>query len=164
MINDPTTKVRVTVTEMARMCGLSRARFYQLLAEGVFPAPSRNQATGRPFYDTEQQNACLQVKRTNQGVNGKPIIFYGLRAVRIPNSPAKRKPLPISRSLTRKRNPDPLLEELRHGLKQLGVDGLDDLKIRTALAHEFPDGHSDIATSDVLRSVFVFLQQTKDAG
>ena len=45
----------VTVSEMARMVGLSRARFYQLLRVGVFQEPSRNQETKRPFYDRQQQ-------------------------------------------------------------------------------------------------------------
>ena len=36
--NEPT-KVAVSVAEMARMVGLSRARFYQLRRAGVFPTP-----------------------------------------------------------------------------------------------------------------------------
>ena len=31
-------KMAVSVTEMARMLGLSRARFYQLVRSGTFPA------------------------------------------------------------------------------------------------------------------------------
>ncbi len=54
MRNQELLKEIVTVTEMARMCRLSRARFYQLVGEGVFPAPSRNEQTGRPFFDREQ--------------------------------------------------------------------------------------------------------------
>ena len=45
------TKAIVTVSEMARMCGLSRARFYQLQKAGVFPAPVYQD--GRPLYPEE---------------------------------------------------------------------------------------------------------------
>jgi len=61
---------------MSRLCGLSRARFYQLLADGVFPAPKRNATTHRPYYDPDGQAACLKVKATNCGINGQPILFY----------------------------------------------------------------------------------------
>jgi predicted DNA-binding transcriptional regulator AlpA len=47
----------VTVSEMARMVGLSRARFYQLQKTGVFPAPSYQ--AGRPVYAAEMQEVCL---------------------------------------------------------------------------------------------------------
>ena len=49
------TKAIVTVSEMARMCGLSRARFYQLQKAGIFPPPERNAETDRPFYSEELQ-------------------------------------------------------------------------------------------------------------
>ena len=45
------TKAVVTVSEMARMVGLSRARFYQLVRAGVFPAPAYKK--GRPIYVEE---------------------------------------------------------------------------------------------------------------
>jgi hypothetical protein len=44
------TKAVVTVSEMARMVGLSRARFYQLQRAGVFPPPERDAETGRPCH------------------------------------------------------------------------------------------------------------------
>lgn len=156
-------KAIVTVTEMARMCGLSRARFYQLIGEGVFPAPSRNQATGRPFYDQDQQGECLQVRRTNLGINGKPVIFYGLRVAGTPftsSKPSRRSP----RRPAQDSNRDATIEELRHGLKQLGMDGMDNGQIRAALNQAYPDGYKDIPTSDLLASVFVTLQQPKEAS
>ncbi|MHC4093389.1 MAG: helix-turn-helix transcriptional regulator, partial [Planctomycetota bacterium] len=59
------TKQCVSVTEMSRMVGLSRARFYQLMNQGVFPTPARRGETNRPFYDREGQEQCLLVRRTN---------------------------------------------------------------------------------------------------
>ena len=43
------TKAIVTVSEMARMCGLSRARFYQLQKAGIFPSPVYDVSTRRPI-------------------------------------------------------------------------------------------------------------------
>jgi predicted DNA-binding transcriptional regulator AlpA len=114
------TKQIVSVTEMARMCGLSRARFYQLMNDGIFPSPSRNPETNRPFFDQEQQEQCLQVRRTNQGANGKAVMFYGFRAPG-PQQPAKRKRLPNSKSSRNTANRDPVVTDLRHGLTQLGI-------------------------------------------
>src|SRR5471030_1670642 len=70
------TKAVVTVSEMARMCGLSRARFYQLQHAGVFPSPLYDVSTRRPFYVEELQKVCLEVRRRNCGINGKPVLFY----------------------------------------------------------------------------------------
>ena len=73
---EPQTKAVVTVTEMARMVGLSRARFYQLQEEGVFPPPVYDVQTRRPHYTEEQQKVCLEVRRRNWGVNDRPVFFY----------------------------------------------------------------------------------------
>ena len=42
-------RAAVTVAEMARMVGLSRARFYQLQKAGVFPTPQMNPSTEAPI-------------------------------------------------------------------------------------------------------------------
>jgi hypothetical protein len=55
------TKAVVTVSEMARMVGLSRARFYQLVEAGVFPPPVYCVSTRRPMYVEELQTICLTV-------------------------------------------------------------------------------------------------------
>ena len=64
------TKAAVTVAEMGRMCGLSRARFYQLIG-ATFPMPVYDVATRRPFYDEEAQKVCLEVRRRNCGIDGR---------------------------------------------------------------------------------------------
>lgn len=148
----------VTVTEMARMCRLSRARFYQLINEGVFPAPSRNEQTGRPFFDRGQQEQCLAVRQTNKGANGKAVMFYGCR----PEAPLprpKRKQLPNSRSPKGQAQQDQVLTELRHGLAQLGVTNLTDADMRQALTAAYPDGHRDVESAELLRAVFGAIQR-----
>ena len=44
MAGDIVTKAAVSVTEMARMVGLSRARFYQLVKQGTFPPADQDAA------------------------------------------------------------------------------------------------------------------------
>ena len=73
------TKTVVTVAEMARLVCLSRARFYQLVAAGTFPQPLYDVTTRRPHYVEKQQEVCLEVRRRNCGVDGKPVLFYARR-------------------------------------------------------------------------------------
>jgi len=49
MADNIVTKTIVSVTEMARMVGLSRARFYQLVRRGTFPAADHDIVSNRPF-------------------------------------------------------------------------------------------------------------------
>ena len=157
MRNQEPLKQVVTVTEMSRMCGLSRARFYQLIKEDVFPTPSRNEQTGRPFFDREQQEQCLLVRRMNRGANGKAVIFYGCR-IEAPQPPPKRKQLPISRSSKRQSRHDPVLTELRHGLAQLGMTNVPEQQLRQALTQAYPDGHRNVESAELLRSIFGAIQ------
>src|SRR5258708_30251295 len=82
------TKVAGSVAELAQMCGLSRSRFYQLIGT-AFPQPERQPETGRPIYTEELQRVCLEVRRRNCGIDGKPVLFY---APRLSTTPAKPKP------------------------------------------------------------------------
>lgn len=148
----------VSVTEMSRMVRLSRARFYQLVSEGIFPAPSRNQKTGRPFFDRGQQEQCLLIRRINKGANGKAVIFYGCRLEPPLQPKRKRKQLPISRSPKARDRQEPVVTELRHGLCQLGVVNATDQDIRQALMEAYPDGHRDVESADLLRAVFGAIQ------
>jgi hypothetical protein len=69
------TKAVVSISEMARMVGLSRSRFHQLIGT-TFPWPLYAVSTKRPFYDEELQKLCLEVRRRNCGIDGKPVLFY----------------------------------------------------------------------------------------
>src|ERR1035438_2587529 len=89
------TKTVVTVSEMARMVGLSRSRFYQLIGT-AFPSPLMDKKK-RPFYSEELQAVCLEVRRRNCGIDGKPILFY---ARRIGTAPVKPKKAPRSEEHT----------------------------------------------------------------
>ena len=43
---------------------------------GVFPPPLYNIETKRPFFTEDMQEVCLEVRRRNCGINGKPVMFY----------------------------------------------------------------------------------------
>lgn len=84
----------VSITEMARMVGLSRARFYQLVRKGTFPAADQDPLTKRPCYFQEKQLQILEARRRNCGVDGQPILFYSRRRDlgSIKSKPKEEKP------------------------------------------------------------------------
>ena len=163
MDRDKAVKEIVTVAEMSRMCGLSRSRFYSLIREGIMPTPSRNPETKRPFYTREQQEQCLLVRRTNCGINGTPILFYaqGVNPQTTVTVPKKRMKRTTQRTgqPRRQAQPDPMIDELMHGLEQLGVTDASDAKIRTTLADAYPDGHRNVAPATLLMTVFRSLKR-----
>jgi len=110
-----TTKTVVSISEMARMLGLSRARFYQLIGT-TFPFPVYYIATHRPFYDEEGQRVCLDVRRRNCGIDGRPLMFYARRSVTTATT-AKRRTLKGPSS--KKSNDDGA--GLAEALKSLGL-------------------------------------------
>jgi DNA-binding transcriptional MerR regulator len=148
----------VTVAEMARMCGLSRSRFYMLAKDGIMPTPSRSPTTKRPFYSREQQEQCLLVRRTNCGLDGKAILFYANKWSREPVAPARRARSTATTRRTQARpqrtQVDPIIEELRGGLEQLGMANVPETKVRTALADEYPDGYANVAMPILLMTIF----------
>jgi hypothetical protein len=147
-------KAIVTVSEMARMVGLSRARFYQLQKAGVFPAPTYQ--AGRPVYTEDQQGVCLEVRRKNRGVNGQPVLFYARRR---PIAPSKRKrradPLPA-------RNRD--IAALLDGLNALGLTTATAAQVVEVTKQVFPQGTTGIDQAEVLRVVFLHLRRQNRGG
>ena len=136
------TKTAVSVAEMSRMVGLSRARFYQLIGT-AFPHPVYDVPTRRPFYDEEAQRTCLEVRRRNCGIDGKPIMFYCRHAPKA--TPKKRS--------THVQNLG-LIEEL----KGLGLV-TNSSQIEAAIKTLFPRGIEHVEKGEVIRSVFIQLQK-----
>ena len=137
------TKEAVSVAEMSRMVGLSRARFYQLIGS-AFPHPVYDVETRRPFYGEESQRVCLEVRRRNCGIDGRPILFYARHA---PKAVPKGRMAGI-------RNPN---VELLEGLKGLGVVATSK-QVEAAIASVFPKGIKQVEQAQVLRSVFIHLK------
>lgn len=141
-------KAAVSVSQMSRDVGLSRARFYQLLGEGVFPQPSYDPDTKRPYYDEEGQQKCLDVKRRNVGVNGKVVIFYASRSAQPKPSPRPMaKPKPTSQN-----------SDLIDSLACLGVTATAQ-QVEAAVADCFPDGVKKLESGEVVRAIFLHLKR-----
>jgi len=145
------TKAAVTVAEMARMVGLSRARFYQLQNAGVFPPPIYDVATRRPFFDEKTQQVCLEVRRRNCGINGQPVLFYARRGGE--QTTAKK------RKATNKPKPNKLFAAIVDAIKALGLVSVNDQKVTEAVTTLFPGGVDGADQAEIIRSVFVHLQR-----
>jgi hypothetical protein len=158
--NDPPLRQWATVTQVARMLNLSRSRFYQLLREGIFMEPSRHPVTGRPIYSREQQQQCLEIKRSCCGANGRLVLFYDhpTKPSRLsPDISRARRAGPCRRRTRNGNEPpcrDPLVDDLKHGLGQLGLANIDDAAIRKALSEQYPDGWSQVERGLLLTSMF----------
>jgi hypothetical protein len=148
------TKAVVTVSEMARMVGLSRARFYELVEAGVFPSPVYCVSTRRPMYVEELQAICLNVRRKNLGVNGKPVLFYArghrnLTPAVKPSKPPVAKPKPTANHA-----------DLIDGLTTLGLVATP-AQVWEAVAALYPAGVNGTDRGQVLRAVFLHLKSAQ---
>lgn len=148
----------VTVSEMARMVGLSRSRFYALMEQGIFPPPAHLVSTRRPVYPQRLQQACLEVRQSGIGWHGgQPVIFYGRSSQRrapTPKPRAERTP-PRSR---RKRRADPRISSVMESLRALGMEGLRSSQVAAAVAEVFPDGFDGVEEGEIIRAVFRHLR------
>ena len=68
-----------TMSEAARRLGLSRARFYQLIAQQVFPPPAYSIRNRLPLYPMRLLNVCKDIRQTGIGFNGQFVRFYRKR-------------------------------------------------------------------------------------
>jgi hypothetical protein len=141
------TKVAVTVAEMARMLNLSRQRLHQLIGT-AFPYPVYDIKTRRPFYTEELQRVCLEVRRRNCGVDGRPILFYARRGGA--PSPAKR---------TKKVKQNGAHVAILDAVKSLGLVGATADQVGATIKVLFPRGVEAVDQAQVIRGVFVHLQR-----
>jgi hypothetical protein len=142
-------KAIVTVTEMARMVGLSRARLYQLLRAGIFPEPVY--AQGRPVYPQEVQVVCLEVRRKDCGVNGQPVLFYARRPVRQQH----RAKTPAGKGAD--------IAALLEGVNALGLTTATAARVEQVTHELFPQGPVGLDRAEVLKAVFLHLRR-QNAG
>ena len=115
----------VSITEMAEIVQLSRARFYQLLEQGFFPKPLHDERSKRPYYDIELQQKCLECRQSGIGSDGSYLLFY---------SPRKNGTAPRKTNKT-----DPLIGELAETLKTMGLD-VTVKQVQEGLAELYPQG------------------------
>ena len=135
----------VSMTEMANMLQLSRARLYQLLDQGFFPKPLYDQRSKRPYYDLKLQEQCLECRSSGVGVDGSFMLFY---------SPRKTENV----SHRRKKTVDPVVKELTETLQEMGLETTPE-QVRESLAKIFPDGVNEIEQGVVIRELFRDIKQ-----
>lgn len=158
MAGEVVTKAVVSVTEMARMVGLSRARFYQLVRRGTFPPADPDPASRRPCYGEEKQRLVLEARRRNCGVDGRPVLFYCRRK----DAGVKRA---AARPVTPKPRPTP--DAGRHtalldGLAALNVTATP-AEVEPVLAELFPGGAEGVDPGEVIGAVFRRLRRQNPA-
>jgi hypothetical protein len=122
-------KAVCSVSELAQALGLSRARFYQLVRLGFFPSPIYDLRTKRPYYPQELQQICHEVRRTNIGHNGLPILFYGSRQKDVPSPPNS----PYSATKPKVPPLNPLYRELAGALGNMGLQGISPEQVQEAV-------------------------------
>jgi hypothetical protein len=144
------TKSVVSVAEMARMVGLSRQRFYQLMGT-TFPFPLYNLATRRPFYPEDLQQVCLEVRRRNCGIDGKSVLFY-----------SGYRPREVKPKTKTKRTQHRHYARLIDGLAALGLKVKSD-QVAAVVKQLFPGGIDGKDEGELLREVFLHLKR-QDSG
>ena len=116
-----------TVSQMARKLKLSRARFYQLLQQGVFPPPVYCIRTRRPLYPSILQEQCRAIRRNGIDRRGWLVLFYNPRKHRL------SKPL---------KSPKNRYQELTITLQKMGLT-VTCRQIDQAIRILYPDGLPD---------------------
>jgi hypothetical protein len=148
--NPVETKAAVSVSEMARMVGLSRQRFAQLQGT-IFPSPLYDVATRRPFYPEALQEVCLVVRRRNWGINDRAILFYA------PRSSAMSTKIVRETKVAPKKSKD--ITELVDGLKSLGLTTATSAQVEQIAKELYPNGTAGIDQGEVLRSLFLAIRR-----
>jgi hypothetical protein len=128
---------------MAEKLSLSRERFYQLQKAGIFPPPVYSIVNKRPFYTCQQQDNCLEIKKTGIGFNGKPVIF---------NNPRKQ-------IISSHDNNNGVYENLMTILKRMGLK-ITKKMLTNAMSRFYPGGlkENDINGTKI-KELFNYLKQ-----
>ena len=164
-------QVAVSVSDMARLVGLGRSRFHQLIKEGVFPAPCQCPETGRPYYDYVGQLACLEVRRTHRGINGRTVMFYARHFCRSEDMKLKSRSKPLSDQSSSARNMKPVppptafskFDILVESLKQLGMSTVTKAEATDAFNACFGAGDQKPSDEVALLAVFRHLSRQNRA-
>ena len=155
MTDNIVTKSAVSVTEMARMVGLSRARFYQLVRRGTFPPADEDTVTKRPCYFEEKQRQVLEVRRRNCGVDGKPLLFYSRRR---DLGQTKAAPRPTKPKVKANNHAD-----LIHCLEQVKVS-MTTAQVEATLKELFPEGTDGIDLGTVVEAIIERRRRQNSSG
>lgn len=158
MSDEFVSKMAMSVSEMARAVGLSRARFYQLVRRGTFPPPDKEATTGRPCYFEDGQRQIMEVRRRNCGIDGKPILFYSRR--RDFSTGKRKQPPPKPKPESKGKNVAALID----GLNQLGLTTATAAQVQQVIEQLYPNGTVGMDQGEVLRAVFLEIRRRNSSG
>ena len=147
-----------SVVETAKLCRLSRARFYDLINSGAVPPPVYSITTRRPLYTAELAARCIEVRETNIGIDGRYVMFYERR------TPTPVVPPPPTTQQARRRQPapDPLMQEMVEALRAMGVTAQQD-QIAEAVGRRCPDGLTELSFERDLLGLYGDLRRPTSA-
>jgi hypothetical protein len=120
----------------------------------TFPWPLYSVATRRPFYSEDMQLICLEVRRRNCGIDGRPVLFYCHRG----GEAARRMPKSIKPTKNDQHG------DLLDGLRALGLTTVTSDQIGTAIKTLYPNGVTEVDRVGMLRAVFLHLKRQNTAG
>ena len=143
----------ISIGEMAKALGHSRARFYQLQNQKIYPMPLYDIRTKRPFFDARLQNTCQEVRETGIGYNGQFILFY---------SPRKTSTTKVQRSCRAKGQSKDIpaeQQELVDTLNQMGVE-VSGEQIFEVVEKLYPDGLENKNMGLVVREIFCHFRKS----
>ena len=135
----------VSMTEIAQMVQLSRARFYQLLEQGFFPKPLHDSKSKRPYYDLKLQKTIVECRQSGIGVDGSYMLFY---------SPRKQETV----SHSKKKKASPVVKEMTETLESMGLDVTVE-QVQQGLIEIYPDGTNGEDQGVVIRDLFRYFKQ-----
>lgn len=150
--NDSNQKAVVSVSEMASMCGFSRARFYELIQAGVMPSPCYDLHTRKPLYTAEIRDACLRVKMTNIGIDGRYVLFQRRRQAPLATQGRKGAAVAVNAA------PE-ASEGILASLRALGMTATSPAAVEAAVKQLYPDGIASVEPGEVVRAVFRHLRR-----
>ncbi len=136
----------ISISEACQMMKLSRARFYQLLDQGIFPPPIYQLKTKRPFYNTELQQKLQEIRETGLGANGEYILFYSPRT----KSTKPRKTKTLDSTVL-------MFKEFADALADMGQN-CTPKEVGSAIAELYPNGIENEDEGLVIRELFRFLK------
>ena len=127
--------------------GLSRAQFYNLQRDEVFPPAKTDERTGRKYFTLKQQKECYNIRTSGISHKGEFYLFYELRSVS-PSSPQKKIAPKIDQKTV----------ELVDTLSHMGLE-VDANQVSDALKTIHPEGHSTIDDGLLIRELYRLLKQ-----
>ena len=141
----------VSINQLCALMNISRARYYQILSEGLLHPPIYSDSN-RPYFTRELALMNIAVKKNNIGVNGKICIFYNcVSPISSPKNNIKKKE---QKNKTTDKHTD-----LIEGLSCLGLDDISNSQVDAALKKCFQNGTGNIEDGEILRQVFCQIKE-----